>query len=230
MKKIFYIIALCSTISISVNAQWEIGNNYNRQIVPSVKLYNETPANIEVGVASWNQAFSGQAKAGDGIIRVNGGGNLIMGLATNSTTDARSFMIASETATLLKVTTDGRVRIGNVTAPGTAVSDYRLYVEKGILTERLKVTLKSSTEWADYVFDKKYKLMSLSNVEKFIIQNKHLPNVPSADEVVSQGIDMAKMDAKLLEKIEELTLYLIQLDKKVKKLEVENQKLKEKNN
>jgi trimeric autotransporter adhesin len=60
--------------------------------------------------------------------------------------------------------------------------------------------------------------MPLSDVEKFIVQNKHLPNVPSADEVVKDGIDMATMDAKLLEKIEELTLYVIKLNKEVEEL------------
>jgi hypothetical protein len=119
---------------------------------------------------------------------------------------------------------DGRVRIGNV----PTIGDYKLYVERGILTERLKVSLKSSTDWSDYVFADDYKLKPLSEVETFLKKYKHLPNVPSADEVVASGIDVAQMDAKLLEKIEELTLYIINLNKKIETLEKELKVIKNK--
>lgn len=101
----------------------------------------------------------------------------------------------------------GKVLIGNASTPG----NYKLYVEQGILTERVKVALKSTSYWADYVFAPDYKLMPLSEVEAFVKEHRHLPNVPSAEEVVKDGIDVATMDAKLLEKIEELTLYMLQL-------------------
>lgn len=103
----------------------------------------------------------------------------------------------------------GKVLIGNATTPG----NYQLYVEQGILAERVKVALKSTSHWADYVFLPSYKLMPLTEVEEFIKKNNHLPNVPSAEEVHKEGIDMATMDSKLLEKIEELTLYMIELKK-----------------
>jgi hypothetical protein len=92
-------------------------------------------------------------------------------------------------------------------------ADYNLFVSKGILTEKVKVAVKNASEWSDYVFAPSYKLAPLSEVASFIKQKGHLPGVPSAAEVVEQGVDMAKMDAKLLEKIEELTLYNIQLEK-----------------
>lgn len=69
--------------------------------------------------------------------------------------------------------------------------------------------------WADYVFKKDYQLKSLAEVEKHILEEGHLPNVPSADEVLKNGINVAEMNAKLLEKIEELTLYSIQQDKQL---------------
>ena len=90
---------------------------------------------------------------------------------------------------------------------------YRLYVEDGILTEKVKVAIKTTADWSDKVFDAGYKLKSLAEVNQFILTNKHLPGVPSAADVVEQGVDVGKMDAKLLEKIEELTLYSIQLEK-----------------
>lgn len=88
---------------------------------------------------------------------------------------------------------------------------YKLYVQDGILTEKIKVAVKNSGNWADYVFAKDYQLKSIEEVETYINENKHLPDVPSAEEVVESGIDVAQMDALLLQKIEELTLYVIQL-------------------
>ncbi|MDQ0066408.1 cell wall anchor protein [Chryseobacterium lathyri] len=70
--------------------------------------------------------------------------------------------------------------------------------------------------WADYVFEKDYKLNSLEEVEKHIQENGHLPNIPSAEKVLQDGINVAEMNAKLLEKIEELTLYSIEQNKKLK--------------
>lgn len=72
--------------------------------------------------------------------------------------------------------------------------------------------------WADEVFKDNYKLMSLEEVEKFIGQNKHLPEVPAEKEVVENGINLGQMDALLLKKIEELTLYVIELKKENEKL------------
>ena len=68
---------------------------------------------------------------------------------------------------------------------------------------------------ADHVFADDYKLMSISDMENYIKIHKHLPNVPAAQELVNDGIDLAKMDAKLLEKIEELSLYVIEQNKKI---------------
>jgi Pyruvate/2-oxoacid:ferredoxin oxidoreductase gamma subunit len=105
-------------------------------------------------------------------------------------------------------------------------NDYRVFIKNGIRTEKVKVDIASANGWADYVFDKNYKLLSLSDVEKHIDEKGHLPNVPSAEDVVKNGINLGEMDAKLLEKIEELTLYVIQLNKDVKQLGEENKELK----
>ena len=118
-------------------------------------------------------------------------------------------------------TVNGNMLIGDpgfvdINTPGI---NYKLYVQTGILTEKLVVAVANSIYWADYVFDKNYKLMPIHELEAFIKDNKHLPNVPSANEVVKSGIDVAKMDAKLLEKIEELTLYIIEQNKRIEALE-----------
>jgi predicted RNase H-like nuclease (RuvC/YqgF family) len=69
-------------------------------------------------------------------------------------------------------------------------------------------------------------MMTLPQVEKFYKTNKHLPNVPSAAELEKTGLDMVKTDAKLMEKIEELTIYMVDLNKQVQSLKAENSKLK----
>ncbi|XZF13328.1 hypothetical protein ACTHGU_16190 [Chitinophagaceae bacterium MMS25-I14] len=109
-----------------------------------------------------------------------------------------------------------KVSIGNVPSTPTG---YSLFVQNGILTEKVKVALTTSTDWADYVFDKKYKLRSLTDVESYISENKHLPGVPSGEAIVNNGgIDMNQMFAKQMEKIEELTLYVIQQQKEIEEL------------
>ena len=105
--------------------------------------------------------------------------------------------------------------ISSITHSPAFPSPYKLFVVGGILTEKLKVSPKTTFDWSDFVFDKNYKLSSLGEVEKYIKVNRYLPGVPSAEEVVASGIDVAKMDAKLLEKIEELTLYMIQQQKQI---------------
>jgi hypothetical protein len=134
---------------------------------------------------------------------------------------------------------DGKVGMGvtddNVDPKFTAnafPAGYRLYVNGGILTDKLKVAVYGSVNWADYVFAADYKLKPLNEVEAFTKANKHLPGVPSAEEIVKTGgIDVSSMFAKQMEKIEELTLYIIALNKetaKIQQLEKDNELLKQK--
>lgn len=111
----------------------------------------------------------------------------------------------------------GNVVIGQTASLATPAG-YNLYVETGILTEKVKVAVKNTTDWSDYVFADDYELKNLDEVESFIAQNKHLPGVPSANEVVANGLDVAQTDAMLLQKIEELTLYVIAQQKQIEAL------------
>jgi hypothetical protein len=114
-----------------------------------------------------------------------------------------------------KLDVAGNVRIGSVTMP----AGYRLYVEQGILTEKVKVALKTSANWADHVFDPGYQLQPLAEVETFIKNNRHLPGVPSAQQLVNDGgVDVSSMLAKQMEKIEELTLHMIEMKKENEQL------------
>ena len=73
--------------------------------------------------------------------------------------------------------------------------------------------------WPDYVFGKEYNLMPLQELEQFVNENHHLPNVPTATSVAENGIDLGEMNAILLKKMEEMTLYIIQIEKRLSELE-----------
>ena len=132
-----------------------------------------------------------------------------------------TFGIPQSTNTKVIFTNDGKVGIGTYELPG----NYKLYVAGNILTEGVKVKLKS--QWSDFVFKNDYNLRTLEEIENYIIENERLPDIPSESEVVENGINLGEMDAKLLQKIEELTLYMIEINKEVKTLKQENSDLKE---
>ncbi len=85
-------------------------------------------------------------------------------------------------------------------------------------TVKCKEVLVTLEGWSDFVFDNDYKLMPLGELERYVNQNHHLPNVPSAKEVEQSGVNVGEMNALLLQKIEELTLYIIELQKQIDEL------------
>jgi uncharacterized membrane protein len=99
---------------------------------------------------------------------------------------------------------------------GTTHADNKLAVDGKIVSKEVVVTID---DWADFVFDKEYELNDLNYVKHFIAANKHLPGVPSKSEVKAEGLNVAEMDATLLKKIEELTLYIIKQEERINKLE-----------
>lgn len=180
---------------------------------------------------------------GAGYENVTGGGNVFLGTNSGglgSNTSNQLFIDNSNTNNPLiwgdfwndQVKLNGKVGIGGnsttgfgsfpSTAGGVNVSAYNLFVKGGILTDEIRVALNST--WADYVFEKDYELKSLEEVENFINENGHLPNVPNAAQVKEEGINVAEMTRIQQEKIEELTLYIIELNKRLQALENQNQK------
>jgi hypothetical protein len=116
---------------------------------------------------------------------------------------------------------------GNV-GIGIAVPNEKLSVNGKIRAHEIKV---ETANWPDYVFAKDYQIPSLAETEKHIKEKGHLPGIPSAEEVKNNGIDLGDMNAKLLQKIEELTLLLIEehktLKEQVQKLEVQGKKIEQ---
>lgn len=110
----------------------------------------------------------------------------------------------------LRITYDGKVGIG------TSTPQAKLAVNGDVFATKIKVT---QTGWPDYVFHHNYNLPSLPEVEMFIKNNQHLPDIPSAAEVDKNGLDLGEMNKKLLQKVEELTLYIIEQQKTITDLQ-----------
>lgn len=112
------------------------------------------------------------------------------------------------TNTSITIDNNGNTGIGTTVTKG-----YKLAVAGSMVAE--SVTVKLQSTWPDYVFAKDYELPTLKETEQHIKEKGHLPGIPSAEEVKANGVNLGEMNAKLLKKIEELTLILIQLNEKV---------------
>jgi hypothetical protein len=117
------------------------------------------------------------------------------------------------------------VWIGNKKPQGVH-ADFSFAVQGKIVAQSVYVTAAIASNWADYVFEKDYKLPRLAELEKYYLKNKHLPEVPSTQEVAEKGIDLGEMNTLLLKKVEELTLYVVDLNKKVEVLQKQNERFK----
>jgi hypothetical protein len=195
--------------------------------------------NMAIGSNALGSNVSGNNNVAIGsqsLLNATGSGNIAIGYKAgeNEVGSDKLYITNSNTLTPLiygdfsaKYVTIGDVS-PSLRMQGTANnSGYNLLVKGGILTEKVKVALAAAgTDWADYVFEPSYKLMPLEEVETFTKENKHLPNVPSADEMINSGLDVAQTSKMFMEKIEELTLYMIELNNELKTLKTENEVLK----
>lgn len=170
---------------------------------------SQTPvvANDSVGVFDfWAMSSSGRKRAAQLVVRVDGAPGAayvpakIQFITTNS---------AGVTAQRMVITADGKVGI-NTGTPGT----YSLAVNGSVRAKEIVV----DSGWADYVFTDEHKLMPLPDLKDFIAENGHLPGLPTEEEVRTNGVAVSKATTSLLEKVEQLTLYVIQLDEENKSM------------
>jgi len=161
-----------------------------------------------------NNTFLG-ANAGEG--NVTGNGNVFIGNRAGSleTSSNRLYIDNSNTATPLLYGNFGTDQLGINTA--IIPAGYTMAIDGKLMVEEVRVQV--SDNWPDYVFDPSYELMSIQELKKYIAENKHLPDVPSAEDLAEEGgIDVGEMNKLLLKKIEELSLYMIQLQEEVELL------------
>ena len=118
---------------------------------------------------------------------------------------------------------EGRVGI-NVSDPSHMPSGYALLVHGSVMAE--KVTIKSYSQWYDYVFDTEYRLMPLPELKDYVTKHHHLPDIPPADDVIANGVEIGEIQGVLLKKIEELTLYTIQLQEQWEQVQKQLDELK----
>lgn len=132
--------------------------------------------------------------------------------------DVNKFSLSQPQVSTDEVTTTREfIYINDRLGIGTKVPEYPLDVYGTIRAREIKVDMNGKT--ADFVFESDYKLRSLNDVESFISKNKHLPEIPSAKDMEKDGVKQGEMNQKLLQKIEELTLYIIEQNKRIEKLE-----------
>lgn len=166
---------------------------------------------------SANTSYAFRVLADDAAGNVSAPGNTINVTTQGSGTGTVDY--TSDNANLATVDWQARNVFAAETL-GIGTSDtqgYALAVAGNVVAESVKISLQ--TNWPDFVFEKEYALPSLYEVERHIREKGHLSGLPSADEVEANGIDLGGMNALLLQKIEEMTLYLIQQDKRIKELD-----------
>ncbi|MGX1928303.1 hypothetical protein [Flagellimonas sp. 2504JD4-2] len=170
----------------------------------------EDDENVMLSLMTYNTrtAYYGFADSDD---------DFVGGIQYSHPSDAMYFRVNNHSSDMI-INKHGNVGIGT-TNPG----GYRLAVNGNIHTKEVKVDL---TGWSDFVFNQDYLLPTLTEVEKHIKEKGHLKDIPSAKEVLKNGVLLGEMDAKLLQKIEELTLYTIQQEKKLDMQSQEIEKLK----
>jgi hypothetical protein len=219
-----------STADLLYLADWNTGSKG--------LIINMTNGNVGIGTPTLSSNTKlevvGPATGNGPTIRASGGGDLLLNGGGTLFFDGNYSYAAGNYIRPVAVNTQAFFTSGaermRITATGSVgigtnnTGTFKLAVEGKIGAREVNVT--TTTPWPDYVFEKDYSLPSLEEVKKYIALNKHLPEVPSAKEVEANGVNLGEMNMLLLKKIEELTLYVIELKKSVEKLQNDNQELR----
>lgn len=231
MKKTFLLLAF-SFIGLTGFAQWTTGTNITYTTAPVVSIgsssiqgqYGTPPTGSTLEIVSpqgSGSTLNFKAGADSAFLSFHSlypSGFYLPGTRTFG------FFVNSITVPSLHFQTNGNVSIGRTGGPAA----YKLAVAGKIIAEELKVQLQA--QWPDYVFTEYYKLPTLEEVEQQIKEKGHLANMPSAEEVNREGFEVGELTRLQQEKIEELTLYIIELNKKLQAQEKRMQALEAKVN
>ncbi len=198
--------------------QWHVLNDGGMQFgdinTPATRFLIDANGNIGIGTITPSHKLT---ISGSGAYNAAGASSIVLenSVANKSwqwhilDDGGMQFGDYSTSATRFLIDANGNVGIGSIT-PGA----YKLAVNGKIRAKEVKI----ETGWSDFVFEDDYDLPTLAEVEKFIKANKHLPEIPSAEEVAENGVNLGEMESKLLQKIEELTLYIIDQQKEIETL------------
>ena len=217
--------------TVNVNDAIVLGNGVNVGIgnsAPTARLEITSSAGSGLKFTNLTSASAATAVGGSKVLSVDGTGNVVLVQLTTGTVNSvggPAGPVAEKTwkeqdGYLYNNSTNG------VVINGTGLDGNSLIVKGGVLSKEVNVKVEGSESWPDYVFKPSYKRMTLDEVEKFINLNGHLPNVASATEMAATGNNLNKTDIKLLEKVEELTLYLLEMKKSNEAQNAEIQNLK----
>ena len=173
-------------------------------VVNDYQLYLSPDGRVGVRTSSPNSRFHVNGASGETALRVQVNGSTKLSVNSNGSVSVGS----TSSGPINGMYINGSVGIGT-----TGTHDYKLAIAGKMIAEEVVVKLKAN--WPDYVFGENYNLKSLDEVELYIKEHSHLPNVPSAKEIDENGISVGEMNSILLEKIEELTLYIIELKREI---------------
>lgn len=175
---------------------------------PAIEVANSSNTRLQIGIPTSAGNFAIGSILGDAVIRplggVNGHNGIVFNLPVNNMNGASYFAFGDEGNGLWMKIYDNK----------TMKMDGKLFAKE--------IEVMPIITWPDYVFNLDYKLMPLNELEGFIKINNHLPNIPTEAEVKTNGINVAEMNAKLLQKVEELTLYVIDQQKQIEELKRAN--------
>ncbi|MBO3698679.1 hypothetical protein [Roseivirga sp. E12] len=205
----------------------------------SDRLTVKSNGNVGIGTTSPNHMLdvAGDAEV-EGILNINKHGitkirGSYLHLNSNESQSSSFIDFQDSNGTYYRMGTgiesNGAFSISNVDSSEELLkitSGGSMYLFGVLESKKIKVSVDPGN-WPDYVFAPSYELRALSEVEQYIKANQHLPEVPAAKEIETNGLDLGAMDATLLKKVEELTLYLIQESKEKDDLKKENKELKE---
>jgi hypothetical protein len=196
------------------NAPFKVDNNYNYTF-GSARLGHFTSSNSSTGVFNFISVGKNSESPGNSM-------TIGFTYAGDNSSDNTAGIGFWGNDNVIKIKRNNSTEFkGGISTNGNALINGNLWAKE--------IRVETENPWPDFVFEDSYYLLPLEKVQQFISENGHLKDIPDASEISEEGVNLGEMNTKLLQKVEELTLYMIDLNKRVKLLENENEKLKKEN-